>query len=381
MTIFRPGRRRNYIARWTDPETQKRQERSLQTHVKREAYQRAGELAQKVVDGITLDDPAWLEFCELYEAGHMRQQSEAHQEKWDVVKWRVERIMSSPVLSRITGPRIVVWQQKLRATGITVNTLASYSTYFRAALNWARKHDFLTRTPHIAIKREMKPRSRGITTEEFERILSAVPKVRKNDTHYWDRFLRGLSFVNLRVGELARLSWDVDAPIQIEHVGGYPMIRLAPQAHKSRTNRLQVIQPAFWEVCRETPESERTRLVFPIPNGRGGNTTRKRIIRIISDIGKKAGVVTNVDTRKTATSHDIGKKTFVRQIDTHLTPIEVHKTMGHAHFDTTMQFYETREASVIAAKLWAAQGASGALGGAAPKSPANASTRKHGEEA
>ncbi len=366
MTVFRPRRRKNYIARWTNPEDGTRDEQTLGTHIRRDAYQVAADMAERIVNGVSLGNPAWLTFCKLYEEGHMQLRAKSHQRNWAATKFSVEDFMGSPKLEAIIAPRIVKWQVHLRGKGLSVNSVARHSTYLRAALNWAMRYDYLTRVPYIAVTREEVPRSRGISQEEFERILMATPRERPEDAVYWERLLRGLWRVNLRISELVGLSWDQDAPIRIEQVSGFPMIRLAPKAHKSRKARLQVMLPQFWAVCAETPEDDRHGPVLPLPNGRGGNMTPSRAIRVIGDIGRRAGVITNVDAKKTATSHDIGKRTFVRQIDDKLTPAEVHKTMGHAKFDTTMQFYDTRDAVDIATKLWAAaHRESGAPGGAA----------------
>ncbi|HUS96455.1 MAG TPA: hypothetical protein VMX97_06935 [Hyphomicrobiaceae bacterium] len=362
MTVFRPARRAHYVARWIDPETGRRKEHTLGTRIKREAYQRAAELADKILAGVSPDDMAWMAFARVYEAAHIAHKSKSHQQSWAAVRDSVEDLMRAPLLSTITAPRIVKWQERIRE-GRSPNTVASYSTRLRAALNWARQRDYLMRTPFVEVRFEETPRSRGVTDVEYAAILQSVPAVRPRDAAAWDRLLRGLGMTNLRISELARLSWDSDASIRIEQVDGFPMIRLAPAAHKSRKPRLQVVLPEFWAVCRETLPGDRLGLVFPLSNGRGGNMTIKRIIRVIGSIGRAAGIVTN-DAGKAATSHDIGKRTFVRRIDDKLTPVETHKTMGHAKFDTTMQFYETRAAATIAAKLWAHQ-ESGALGGAA----------------
>ena len=93
-------------------------------------------------------------------------------------------------------------------------------------------------------------------------------------------------------------------------------------------------------------------LVFPIPTGTGGNMSSKRIIRYISAIGAKAGVVTNPERGKTATSHDIGRRGFLPKIDSKLTMPEAHKAMGHAKFQTTVDYYDTRTMASITAKLW-----------------------------
>lgn len=352
MTVYRPSNRRHYLARWVEPITNTTRWKTLGTHIKREAQQRAAELAEQIEQGLSLEDLTWLQLCERYERLHLANKSSDYIQNWATIKWSIEQFFRGPRLTQITSTRLLEWQQSLRESGKSPNTVATYSTRVRAILNWAVRSDLLSRTPHIAVSFEEVPRSRGITGEEQERILLFVPKVRPRDAAYWDRLLRGLALINLRITELLNLSWDLHAAVHLEQVQGYPMIRLAPRGHKSRKPRVQVVQPEFWDVCCETPPDGREGLVFPVPNGRGGNMTRKRVVRTIAKIGERAGVITNPDTGKTATSHDIGKRTFVRQLDAKLTPIEIHKTMGHAKFDTTMQFYATQDAVDIAAKLF-----------------------------
>jgi hypothetical protein len=56
-------------------------------------------------------------------------------------------------------------------------------------------------------------RSRAITSEEFDRIVNAVAKVRKLNVGKWRLFLRGLWLSGLRINAALNLSWDEDAPI------------------------------------------------------------------------------------------------------------------------------------------------------------------------
>lgn len=161
-----------------------------------------------------------------------------------------------------------------------------------------------------------------------------------------------------------RLSWEPDGEIRIEWHNDYPLVHKPPRSHKTKKDRFEVMLPEFWDVCNE--DHEKRGLVFPIPTP-AGNMTTKRIIGWIGKIGEKAGVVTNPDKRrkskfdkdgkeiirlKTATSHDIGRRAFLPKIDSTLTQSEAHKAMGHASFNTTATYYDTRNMSTIAAKLW-----------------------------
>lgn len=366
MTVFRPSRRKFFVARWTDPETGKRQQRSLDTSSRRAAFDAAAGLADKILAGVSIEDYDWIDFCALYEKGHLVGKSSGHQENWRAVKWSVEQF-GIRSLAAINATWIQRWQNSLRDRGLSQNTIASYSTRLRAALHWAARRDMLLRVPYIEVRFEEHAASRAVTDAEFKEILAAIKSVRKKDWFYWRRLLRGLAQSNLRIGELADLSWDETAPIHIDRRGPYPLIRMAPGANKKRKTRIQAITPEFWEVCCETPEEKRSGPVFPIPNGRGGNFSRDRIVRNIGKIGEKAGIVTNAEKGKHATSHDIGRRAFVRKVDGKLTPMEVHKWMGHASFDTTVTFYDTRDAEDLAAKLWASRrGPSGASGDTCP---------------
>ncbi len=352
MTVFRPRRRKHYVARWLDPQTGRRRERTLGTAKRREAYQRGQAIAEKVAAGLPVDDFHWLDFAALYERGHLANRSESHRQSFRTVRRYVEEFGLRSVGS-ITASWVVEWQLWLaREKRLARNSVASHSARLRAALRWAHRHDLLGKVPYIAVEFEEVPASRGITLEEHERILAAVSKIRPNDAAYWERFLRSLWQCNLRVGELAQLSWDSDAPIRLDTRQTYPVISMDPKSHKSRKRRLQVITREFWEICRETSVGERYGLVFGIPNGFGGTMSRKRIIRVIGQIGDRAGVITNPDKGKTATSHDIGKRSFLPKIDEKMTMPEAHKIMGHGKFDTTTKFYDTRSAQELAAKLW-----------------------------
>lgn len=353
MTVFRPKRRPGaYVAKWTDPVTGKRPQRTLDARIRRDADDLAAELAKKILAGVAIDDIEWPAFCVRYERAKRRKWKPSTREGWGTTKTHVRNFGAPATLQDVTAAWVLAWQGHLEDTGMSVNSVAVYSRYLRAAVRWAARYDLIARAPYIAVESEAVPRSEGVRPVDFRRLLLAVPDVRPKDTACWARLLRGLSACNLRVNELRRLSWDPSAEIRIDTGDKFPLIRFRPKSHKTRKRRIQVILPEFWRVCTETPQDDRTGVVFSVPNGRGGQISNKRMVRVISEIGRAAGIVTNVDTGKHATSHDIGRRTFLSKIDDQLTVPEAHKVMGHEVFQTTIDYYDTRDALELSAKLW-----------------------------
>ena len=96
-------------------------------------------------------------------------------------------------------------------------------------------------------------RGRPITTEEFERMIAAVPKGRPDDTSVWVHYLKGLSLSGLRLEESTVLSWDEDAPITVDLSGRRPRLRIYAEAEKGRQDRLLPMTPDFAQfllICR-----------------------------------------------------------------------------------------------------------------------------------
>lgn len=81
--------------------------------------------------------------------------------------------------------------------------------------------------------------------------------------------------------------------------------------------------------------------------------TRKRVIHVVGEIGKKSGVITGETKQKTATSHDIGKRAWLTRMDGKLTGPELQKAARHASIETTMSYYHHKDAEKPAKKLWA----------------------------
>jgi hypothetical protein len=96
-------------------------------------------------------------------------------------------------------------------------------------------------------------RGRPITTEEFERMLAAVPKLRPNDAATWVHYLKGLWLSGLRLEESTVLSWDEDTPITVDLSGRRPRLRIYAEAEKGHQDRLLPMTPDFAQFLLQTP--------------------------------------------------------------------------------------------------------------------------------
>jgi integrase len=351
MSVFKPARSPFYKAKWIVPATGFWTERSTKKRNRRDAYSVASEWAEEIIGGRRLDAMSWGEFCDLYkELVNDRREGRAG-EPWRSTKAKITEYGEPRFLNDVTTLWVTKWQEWMRSKELATNTIASHSARLKAALNWAVRQELIPKAPQIRVQVEDAPRSRAITLEEFERILEAVPKIRNQDAAAWNRLLRGQWHCGFRISEVVRLSWDLDAPIHIDDSGRYPVVCLAAKANKARKWRIRPISPEFWAVCSETPKTERHGYVFPL-KGRRGQMSIKAVIRTISEFGEKAGVITNPETKKLATSHDT-RRGFAVQMDTRgLTLAELQKWMDHSSIKTTLTYYRTAEANDLAEKVW-----------------------------
>jgi len=285
----------------------------------------------------------WAAFRERYQTEYLPTLSDGSRSAWITAANWLEKAINPRLLAEIDKGSLSAFRGVLLSEELSDNSVASYLRTIRAALGWAYDMDLLHNPPpkvraRKGLKRDAGMRSRPITGEEFDRILLAVPKVRPKDPADWERFLRGLWESSLRVDELRRLSWDKSAELAIDVTGRYPMIRMLAEGHKSRADCYQPITPEFWQVITMRGFS-RTGYAFPLPGRRGQQMTRKRVIRTIGEIGRKAGVVTDSASGKCATSHDIGRRATLTRLASKLTTSQTQQFARHSDPRTTSTYY------------------------------------------
>ncbi len=192
---------------------------------------------------------------------------------------------------------------KLRKEKMKATTIARHLRHIRAALRWAERQGYMTKAPTIEMpKVRNRMKGRPITTEEYERMLEKVSKVRGHDTATWERLLTGLWLSGLRIGEAVALDWN-DGPFCIDLAGKHPACRIDGVGQKSGRAEICPMTPDFAQWLLETPEAEREGRVFKLRTGR--QITATEAGRVVSRIGKKAGVVVSPESGKTASAHDL----------------------------------------------------------------------------
>ena len=196
-------------------------------------------------------------------------------------------------------------------------------------------------------------RGRPITAEEFERMLAATPKVRPQDAATWKQYLRGLWLSGLRLEESLVLSWDDDSPFAVDLSGRHPRFRIYAEAEKGHEDRFLPMTPDFAEYLWAIPHDQRSGPVFKIDGLQTGQPmTPKRVGRVISAIGKKAGVVVNKADGKYASAHDL-RRSFGTRWSTKVKPATLQLLMRHKAIETTLKYYVAQDADEVADELWA----------------------------
>ena len=108
----------------------------------------------------------------------------------------------------------------------------------------------------------------------------------------------GLVAVWIALEESLKLTWDGDGAFTIDLSGKYPQFRIYAEAETSHMDRLLPMTPDFAVSLLATPKSERTGYVFRL----GGKPTKqlsgKRVCRLVSEIGRKAGIIVRRQSRR-----------------------------------------------------------------------------------
>ncbi len=346
-SVFKPARRRYFVLRYFDPATGKQREKSTKQTRERDALNWAREYAAGVVDGKPDGRITWHAFCELYET-HLEAKSPKTLEGWGAVKYWIALYRPLYHLDDVTSAYVLLWQAHLESR-LSPTSVSSYSTRMRAAMNWAARHDLIVKAPTIHCEVCDQARSRAITAKEFDRLLAVAKKTRPGD-YQLERFLRGLWESGLRLSELHRLSWDTDCPVFIDTGGQYPVVVFTQGSHKRKRAYVQPITPEFWAVCCEAPKAERTGPVFP--TGR----TVKYLGDLVSGLGGNresggAGIVTNAETGKFASAHDL-RRSFARRMKTRVPREQIGKWTRHNDNATLETYYLQENAQELAARLW-----------------------------
>jgi integrase len=304
---------------------------------------------------VALTEILWADFRKRYETEKMATLARGTKGPGKTALDHFERVINPKYLANATTTTLSRFQASLRAAGMKPTTIGVNLAHLRAALSWAHSMGLLTLLPHIEKptheKGQRLMRGRPLVAEEFDRMLNAASRIRPNTADTWRRFLTGLWLSGLRLGEALRLSWEADAGLFIDLSGKHPHLRIWAEAEKGRRDRKLPLTPDFAHWLLQTPEPQRTGLVFPLAGLNGAQMSEKRVSRTISAIGKKAGILVNPEATKYASAHDL-RRSFATRWAKRVMPAVLQKLMRHSAIETTLRYYADIDADELAAGLW-----------------------------
>jgi len=359
VRLAKPGRR-PYQLRYTCPDEKREVRISTGTHDEDEAERQKAELEAKLLLGLETRSTArkavrgpgmsWEDFREEYSRlkvsllpGHKSASvTEAH---LDVA----ERIVDPRTLSDIAGPATLADLQADLLAGAeskrgprSPHTVRSYMITVKAAINWAHEKGWLSDQAKCkGVRIRQRSKGRPVIQPEFDAMLKAVESVCKVDQEGWKFFLKGLWEGGLRLGETYGLSWDDPETIHpIRDREGTVVLYIPGTSQKNGETDTIPTTPDFAALLNTVPNEDRTGLIFDPAKQRGSGRFGDidQAGRIISKIGKEAGVIVN-SKGKAASAHDLRRGFGQRMADAGVPILELQAIMRHSDFRTTQAYY------------------------------------------
>jgi integrase len=344
---------------YRDPVTGKKIAKSSGTTDEGKAERLAGELEKELQAGryAAPSRITWQEFrdrCDTEKLGGMPASSQV---AYTVALNHLGRVVAPDRLCKLTAPVISRFIADLRKEGMKPTTIARHLRHIKACLRWAERQGMMSKAPAIEMPKLVKGQSfmkgRPVTTEEYERLLLAVPKVRPQDAELWQQLLTGLFLSGLRLSEALTLDWE-EGLFCLDLSGKHPVFRIEGAGQKSRRAELAPATPDFCEwVLTTFPAAERTGRVFKLTDPRTGKPLSvQQAGRTITKVGKRAKVVISKEEGRFATAHDL-RRSFCTRWSKKVMPAVLQRLARHANITTTLTFYVAQNAADIASDLWA----------------------------
>jgi len=368
------GAGRSLVLSWVDPITGKRKTRSAKTKDWRTAERLAGKLAEELEAGtVSPSRITWDEFQRRYDEEKLTTLAPSTRETALAALRHVKRVLGVEYLAKFTSEAASRFAAEMRREGMKDTTLSHHLRHIKAATRWAVKLGLMVKAPAIEMPKRAKgsqARSRAVTGEEYERMYSAVVKVRPQDAAQWQRYIEGLWLSGLRRSEALRLTWDQDGAF-CAHLGERrPVFIIRADGQKSGKAETCPMAPDFGAWLLAVPEAERVGLVFRVVDQRTNQPiSPHRVGQIVQRIGKAAKV--KVGTRMTKRDKATEKATevpvfagchslrrgFGSKWARRVAPSVLKRLMRHANIATTEAYYVHLDAADVGDELWAKWGA------------------------
>ena len=204
----------------------------------------------------------------------------------------------------------------LVADGRSPNSINTYLRHIRCALSWARKKEYIAACLRVDSEKRINRTRCGIIKPEDERkLMEAAKVVRPLDSPAWQRFINGLLLTGLRIGEALQLSSDEDAGIYLDMTDIPAVFRFAAETPKNGQETEAPMLDESENFFARTPVDSRHGWVFDLRSRSTcrGNASRDDASKVLSKIGKAAGVITKGNSGKNFSAHDC-RATFATRL-------------------------------------------------------------------
>lgn len=374
VSIVRRGDRTNYTLQYRDPVTGKRYSRSAGTPREREAMRAASEWEAELRASSRKPSPkmGWQSLVDLYDETKLGEVRKGTRKKAMTTLTAFKAAASPRLASHLTSDTVRTFVAALRKKGRTPATVASHLRHLKAFARWAYQEGCLSELPRIEpSSRGSRMKGRPITTEEFERMLAAVPKVvavelADDDAAAdadprvlsWRFALRLLWWSGLRISEAVALQWaPTPGGCWVILDGKRSVLAFDGESQKSGKTELAPLAPEAVELLEQV-RRQSGRVLELI----GGTNRRVNVSvpasRTIALIGAAAKVRVS-DSGKSASAHDL-RRAFGHRWSRRVMPAALKELMRHSSIETTMTFYVGANAKQTSAELWDAMPARGA---------------------
>jgi integrase len=370
VSVVSGGPGRALLLKWLDPENGARRFQSAKTRKRSEANQKAGLLAKELTEGKYARgrNTLWADFTTRYTQEVLSGLAVKTRAQVATVFATVERLLAPSRIGDITGARLSKLVGALREEGKSEFTIKNYTAHFRAALQWAVKTRILAAVPEFPAlpraKGQKMMKGRPISEQEFTAMLNVTAAVvGKAAAESWKHYLRSLWNNGLRLRESLAVYWDrADDRLCVDLSGAFPMLRIPAELQKNNSETLWPIAPEWGDMLLAVPAAERHGPVFPVQ----ASIDPGSVGRILTKIGRKAGIVVNRTTKldrttgqrvevvKYASAHDLRRSFGFRWAD-RVDTFKLQELMRHSNIETTRRYYVGRNAQNTAASLWAAR--------------------------
>jgi len=348
---YKPDRA-NLELYYVDPLTGNERTKSARTRDRREAERAAAVWENQLRQGADLSGTSWDVFRKRFEREHLGSKAKSTKQTTCGSLNNFERLIGHPRrVQDVTTSLLSEFAAALRKEGKPETTIHGNLGHVRVAIRWAARIGMVRQVPYFPMPKLGKRtlmRGRALTTEEYERLLRFVRKIRPDDAKQWKDLITGLWLSGLRIDEARRLTWEPSS-FCVDLTGSRPRFRIYAEGQKRRADELLPMTPDFATWLLKRPPGG---FVFPLPNTTSGERfSAKRIIKIISAIGKRARIVANVETRKHATAHDL-RRSFGLRWAARVRPLTLQKMMRHSSMDTTLRYYVDQQVTDVESEIW-----------------------------